>query len=112
MDERERDDFNELVKTVNAIALDVQTIKVTQHALKSFMDLYTNLDNRVRVIEKEGHECKNTQLIQQFMTFMIETRGFQKGQKPYWDVLRSWATAIAIGITMLFVGFISGGGGK
>jgi len=114
MDDREKDKIDELTRTVNLISQDVATIKAIQpnlaETLKSFTTLYTTLDTRVRNIEVAGHECKNTQMLQQFMTFMIESKGVKKGQKPLWDSFRSGITSIIVGVVMLVLGFLAGGG--
>jgi hypothetical protein len=110
MDSIERDN----IEKINSIALDVQTIKANQinlnETIKSFTNLYTTIDTRVRNLEMTGHECKNTQLIQQFMQFMIESKGVQKAQRPVWDSIRNGITSIVVGIVMLCLGFMAGGG--
>ena len=114
MDDRERDTLDDLARTVNVMSQDIAIIKATQpnlaETLKSFTTLYTTLDTRVRKIESAGHECKNTAMLHQFMTFMIEQKGVQKGRAPTFSYLRDVSLIVASAFIGMLITIVGGGG--
>ena len=116
MDDKDRDAFEDLQKTVNSIATDVGIIKATQpnlaETIKSFTTLYTTLDTRVRTMEISGHDCKNKKDIETLKGFMQQHSGERKGAAPFFDYMKQLSYMVISCMMGILVAMVGLGGNK